>query len=36
MRFEEDFNPSCIETCFVLTNVPFNSPSYQGGVSIPV
>jgi Carboxypeptidase regulatory-like domain len=35
MRFEMDNNPSCIETCFVLTNVPFNSPSYQGGVSIP-
>jgi hypothetical protein len=35
MRFEKDFNPSCNESCFVLTNVPFNSPSYQGGASIP-
>jgi hypothetical protein len=35
LRVEEDFNPTCIEKCFVLTNVPFDSPSYQGGVSIP-
>jgi hypothetical protein len=35
LRIEEDFNPTCIEKCFVLTNVPFNSPSYQGGLSIP-
>jgi hypothetical protein len=35
MRFEKDFNPSCVETCFVLLNVPFVSPSYQGGASIP-
>ncbi len=34
-RIEEDFNPTCIEKCFVLTNVPFTSPSYQGGVTIP-
>jgi hypothetical protein len=34
-RFEKDMNPSCNETCFVLTNVPFNSSSYQGGASIP-
>jgi hypothetical protein len=35
LRFEKDFNPSCIETCFVVTNVPFLSSGYQGGVSIP-
>jgi hypothetical protein len=35
VRVEEDFNPTCIEKCFVLTNVPFDSPSYQGGVSVP-
>lgn len=35
LRFEKDFNPSCNETCFSLTNVPFNSPSYQGGASVP-
>jgi hypothetical protein len=35
MRFEKDLNPSCNETCFVLTNVPFTSPSYQGGVNVP-
>lgn len=34
-RVEEDFNPTCIEKCFVLTNVPFSSPSYQGGVNVP-
>jgi Carboxypeptidase regulatory-like domain len=34
-RFEEDLNPTCNETCFVLTNVPFDSPQYQGGASIP-
>jgi hypothetical protein len=34
-RFEENINPHCIETCFVLTNVPFASSSYQGGASIP-
>jgi len=35
MRFEKDFNPSCIETCFVVTNVPFGSSGYQGGVNVP-
>jgi hypothetical protein len=35
LRVEEDFNPTCVEKCFVLTNVPFDSPSYQGGVSVP-
>jgi len=35
LRVEEDFNPRCIEKCFVLTNVPFDSTSYQGGVTIP-
>ncbi|MGO9256617.1 MAG: carboxypeptidase regulatory-like domain-containing protein [Bryobacteraceae bacterium] len=35
LRVEEDFNPTCIEKCFVLTNVPFDSPSYQGGTSVP-
>ncbi len=35
MRFEKDNNPSCVETCFVLTNVPFNSSSYQGGLTVP-
>jgi len=35
LRVEEDFNPTCIEKCFVLTNVPFDSPSYQGGVNVP-
>ena len=35
LRFEKDSNPSCIETCFVVTNVPFTSSGYQGGASIP-
>lgn len=35
IRFESDFNPRCVEICSVLTNVPFNSSSYQGGVSVP-
>jgi hypothetical protein len=35
LRFEKDQNPSCNEKCFVLTNVPFTSPSYQGGVTVP-
>jgi len=35
LRLEENFNPYCIENCFVLTNVPFNSSSYQGGASVP-
>lgn len=35
MRFEEDLNPTCNETCFVLTNVPFISSAYQGGVTVP-
>jgi hypothetical protein len=35
IRIEKNFNPSCVENCFVLTNVPFNSPSYQGGASVP-
>jgi hypothetical protein len=35
IRFEKDFNPTCVENCFVLTNVPFNSSSYQGGASVP-
>jgi Carboxypeptidase regulatory-like domain len=35
LRLEENLNPTCIEKCFVLTNVPFNSTSYQGGVNVP-
>jgi hypothetical protein len=35
IRLEQDLNPTCNETCFVLTNVPFISSGYQGGVSIP-
>jgi hypothetical protein len=35
LRFEKDFNPSCIETCFVVTNVPFLSSGYQGGITVP-
>ncbi len=35
VRFEKDFNPRCVESCFVLTNVPFSSSSYQGGASVP-
>ena len=35
IRFEKDNNPSCVETCFILTNVPFDSSSYQGGASVP-
>ncbi len=35
MRFEKDLNPTCVEDCFVLTNVPFSSSSYQGGVNVP-
>ncbi len=35
LRFESDLNPTCVETCFALTNVPFDSPSYQGGLTVP-
>jgi len=35
LRLEKDLNPSCVENCFVLTNVPFDSSSYQGGLSVP-
>ena len=35
LRMEKDLNPSCVEDCYVLTNVPFNSSSYQGGVTVP-
>jgi hypothetical protein len=35
LRLEEDLNPTCNETCFVLTNVPFISSAYQGGASVP-
>jgi hypothetical protein len=35
LRIEQNFNPRCVEKCFVLTNVPFSSPSYQGGVNVP-
>ncbi len=35
LRLEKDFNPTCVENCFVLTNVPFTSPSYQAGAGIP-
>ena len=35
LRFEKDLNPSCNEDCFVLTNTPFISSSYQGGLTVP-
>lgn len=35
IRFEKDQNPTCNEQCFVLTNVPFVSPGYQGGANVP-
>jgi len=35
VRFELDKNPTCVETCFVLTNAPFTSSSYLGGLSTP-
>jgi hypothetical protein len=35
LRFEKDQNPTCNEKCFVLTNVPFDSSSYQGGATVP-
>jgi len=35
MRLERDGNPGCVENCFSQFNVPFNSPSYQGGANIP-
>lgn len=34
-RIEQNFNPTCVEKCFVLTDVPFNSSSYQGGLTVP-
>ncbi len=34
-RFEKDLNPTCNETCFVHTNVPFNDPSYSANVNTP-
>jgi hypothetical protein len=35
LRIEQNINPTCVEKCFVLTNVPFNSSSYQGGLNVP-
>lgn len=35
MRFELDMNPTCVENCFVLTNVPFDSSSYQATAATP-
>ncbi len=35
IRFEDNFNPSCVENCYVLTSSPFVSSSYQGGLSVP-
>jgi hypothetical protein len=35
LRIEENFNPTCVEKCFILTNVPFNSTSYQATVNTP-
>jgi hypothetical protein len=35
MRLEKGFNPTCNETCFVLTNAVFGSSGYQGGASVP-
>ena len=35
LRLEDNFNPTCVEDCFVLMNAPFVSSSYQGGASIP-
>ena len=35
IRIEENFNPSCIESCYVLTNAPFTSAAYLGGASTP-
>ena len=35
LRLEDNLNPTCTENCFVLMNVPFDSPSYQGGVNVP-
>ena len=35
VRFEDNFNPTCVENCFVLMNTPFDSPSYQGGANVP-
>ena len=35
IRLEKDFTPTCVENCFVLTNVPFNSPSYSATANTP-
>jgi hypothetical protein len=35
LRLEKDFNPTCNENCFVLTNGVFASSGYQGGASVP-
>jgi hypothetical protein len=35
LRVEEDFNPTCIEKCFVLTNVPFDSPAIRAASAFP-
>ncbi len=35
IRFEKDINPTCNESCFALTNVPFNASNYSGGASVP-
>jgi len=43
IRFEENFNPTCVEKCFSLTNAPFNTTgvlgsnnsAYTGGLSVP-
>jgi hypothetical protein len=35
LRFEKDINPTCNESCFALTNVPFNASTYSGGATVP-
>jgi Carboxypeptidase regulatory-like domain len=35
VRLEQNWNPHCLENCFVLTNVPFNDPTYSATASTP-
>jgi len=35
LRIEHTSNPKCLDDCFSRLNVPFDSPDYQGGASLP-
>jgi hypothetical protein len=35
LRIEQDRNPTCVESCFVLFNAPFNDSAFQKGSAVP-